>query len=269
VPSPVGIADWKAYTSRFGSDTLTVVHLATQASEKERSIPLGQICPSDLVILVSINLLSRLWSYKKEWLDEDVSIPQSLSPFDLEYSVMIFDEIHLAKSMGLLQTACHQLAKRVAFKIGRSATPLINSPLDLCFVTNASNFPRGIDVGNVDIPTTSPEDAEPRTIPNLFKEARMHPGRQRRLDRTSMSHIIPILYNAVEEDDPGRSDRPPLFLSSALDKRQILAAASEVIPHRIQLEGDYRRAAQNVFDHMGLCLPKPKFSVVHLWRVLR
>jgi hypothetical protein len=83
-----------------------------------------------------------------------------------------------------------------------------------------------------------------------------------------MSHIIPILYNAVEEDDPGRSNRPPLFLSSALDKRQILAAASEVIPHRIQLERDYRRAAQNVFDLMGLCLPNPKFSVVHLWRVL-
>jgi hypothetical protein len=161
---------------------------------------------------------------------------------------MIFDEIHLAKSMGLLQTVCHQLARHVDFKIGQSATPLINSPLDLCFVTNASNFPQGNGDANVDIPTTAPEE---RTIPNFFKEARLHLGRQRRLDRTSMSHIIPILYNAVEEDDPGRSNRPPLFLSSALDKRQTFAAAREVIPHGIQLEGDYRRAAQYVFDLMG------------------
>jgi hypothetical protein len=77
-----------------------------------------------------------------------------------------------------------------------------------------------------------------------------------------------MLYNADEEDDPGRRYQPPLFLSSALDKRKTLAAASEVVPHRIQLEGDYRRAAQNEFDLMGLCLPKPKFSFVHLWRVL-
>jgi hypothetical protein len=169
--------------------------------------------------------------------------------------------------MGQSQNACHQLAKRVAFKIGQSATPLINSPLDLCFVANASNLPQGSDVPNVDIPAAAPEDAEPRTIPNFFKQARLHLGRQRRLDRSSMSHIIPTLYNAVEEDDPGRSNRQPLFLSSALDKRQALAAASEVIPYRIQLEGDYRRAAQNVFDLMGLCLKKPEFSFVVLWRV--
>jgi hypothetical protein len=91
---------------------------------------------------------------------------------------MIFDEIHLAKSMGLLQTACHQLAKHVDFKIGQSATPLINSPLDLCFVANALNLPQGDGVANVDIPTTAPEDAEPepRTIPNFFKQARLHLG---------------------------------------------------------------------------------------------
>jgi hypothetical protein len=86
------------------------------ACENERSIPPGQICPSDLVILVSTNLLSRPWNYKKELLDGEGSIPQSLTPFDLEYSVMIFDERHLAKSMGQLQNCLSSARQACRFQ---------------------------------------------------------------------------------------------------------------------------------------------------------
>jgi hypothetical protein len=203
VPSPVGIADWKAYTSRFGSDTLTVVHLATQACENERSIPLGQICPSDLVKLVSTNLLSRLWSYKKELLDGEGSRPQSLTPFDLEYSVMIFDEIHLAESMGQLQNACHQSAKHADFKIGQSATPLINSPLDLCFVANASNLPQGSDV-----PTSTSQ------LPRLKMPSQSHAP-----FRTFSSKLA---YIQEDSDVSTESRRVTSYLYSTMQSRRMI-----------------------------------------------
>lgn len=162
---------------------------------------------------------------------------------------MIVDEVHLAKSKGSFQSACHALSKKAAFRIGQSATPVVNSPLDMCLIANALGFPQANDVANPETRMDIEETDELPTIPKFYQEARYRLGVQRRLDRSMMSHSIPLLYRILDEPAPG--NRPSAFLSGPITNQQPLSVANESVPHKLQMDPDYVKAANDVFGLLG------------------
>jgi hypothetical protein len=262
---PALLGHWKNEISRFAGKNMIVVHVTDQRSMSatlsfvsdtqtqwdgaiESNDDTAELdIPSDLCVLISTNLLARIWKDRKDRLDRESEVP--LSVFDLDYSVMIFDEVHLAKSRGLLQSASHHLAKRAAFTIGQSATPLVNTPLDLCYVGNALDFPQATNIANPEFfePTSSPSDPPP--IPVYFKEVRRQLGAQRKLDRGLMTQTMALFYSTVERPPDG--PRPNFYLSAPISQARTLEQLNTSVAAKIALDPDYMSAARRVFSLFG------------------
>ena len=277
VAPPALTGHWKRETSRFAGDHLLVVQIMDQRSAAstlafvyrtqriwDEAMKSGadtsdlQI-PSDIVVLISTNLLGRIWSDRKRRLKEEKELP--LSVYDLDFAVMIIDEVHLVKGRGILQTASHHLAKRAAFTIGQSATPLVNSPLDLCFVANALDFPQAMNVANPEYFDPGASLTAAPTIPHFFKEARLHLGHQRLLDRSGMTETMRLFYESQEQ--PIGGTRPKTYLSEPISKARSLADLQNALPNPIRLDPSYVQASRNVFGLFGPYLMRRGKYAVH------
>jgi hypothetical protein len=64
-----------------------------------------------------------------------------------------------------------------------------------------------------------------------------------------MSHSIPLLYSVL--DNPTESNRPGAFLSGPITNQQPLSIANKSVPHKLQLDPDYVKAASDVFGLLG------------------
>ena len=265
VTPPALINHWKNEITRFAGNHLLVVQIMDQRScastltyvsgvqtAWDRGLKEGKDMseldnPSNICVLVSTNLLGRIWADRARHCELGEEAP--LSVYDLDFALMIFDEVHLAKGKGLLHTASHHLAKQSAFTIGQSATPLVNSPLDLCFVANALDFPQAMNIGNTEYfpPDSSPSDLP--TIPEFFREARYQLGVQRKLDRGIMGETMKLFYCPLEPIPTG--ERPTTYLSAPISEAKNMKELQASSPAEIALDPDYIRAAKTVFNLFG------------------
>jgi hypothetical protein len=274
VAPPAVIAHWKAEMSRFAGDTLVVVHITDQRSasksleyvrevqsewedEVESSDALPDVlAPAHLVVLVSTNLLSRMWKTRKD--HEDKNGERKLDIFDLDYSVMIIDEVHMAKAKNQLQTACHNLAKKCSLRIGQSATPLVNSPLDVCIIANALNLPQAADVANRK-PFIPSSPSQKPTIPNFFQKARYSLAAQRDLTRWSMTKAMEDFYTVTENPD---GSRPTSYLSAPISKAHDMTELADSVPEKLLVDKEYERDASDVFALFGpYLMRRSKFAL--------
>lgn len=219
VVMPPSLMDmWKTEIFRFAGAHTIVVEIVSPESSEGSLQPIikasrawsqavsdgdsleGLTAPSTFIVLISTNTLVRShnWRTKRK---ANHQTPRT-TVFSIEYGMLIFDECHLVKSRNKLQTATNRLSKRCMFTIGQTATPIINSPLDLCFIANALGFPQAEHVANGD---------EER-MPRFFKRMRLTQGWERKIDLSNTTSWARDFYPHPESSDPDR--RAAAFLSA-------------------------------------------------------
>jgi hypothetical protein len=157
---------------------------------------------------------------------------------------MIFDDVHLVNSKNKLHLATRRLSQLCDYAIGQSATPLVNSPVDLCYIANALSFPQAEHVAHGD------RDRQP----GFFQLARRSGGWQKKTDiaattawaRTFYSH-----HTAELGDESGR--RVSAFASEPAQPTDDLREISRALGHTSEMSMDarYKKALDDCLTQLG------------------
>ncbi|WWC59649.1 uncharacterized protein I303_102208 [Kwoniella dejecticola CBS 10117] len=151
--------------------------------------------PHHQIILIGTSALVTLYrEFEKSPFDANSEI---VSLFQMNYATLVFDEAHKAKSPTSTQTAVWKLATRSSFRIGQTATPLVNGADDVCYISNALNFTQAAGITNV------PKDQ----IPQWFERLKMEMRKQKKEDLRGVKVDATTWYIPTGEEEHERTTK--------------------------------------------------------------
>ena len=248
IAPPQLMQHWRTELRRFSSDHLIVIEIVDAELAHRLLSPLHQslldwedakdrsrlIPPSDFIVLCSTSVLLRC---RQRGYRHTPDLPdRTFNPsrpwngqegvYGIRYTLAIFDEVHLVKGRGKLHEATHALGRRCLFFVGQTATPMMNTPLDLCFIASALNLPHARNIAYGD----------PKEEPGYFQQLRRAVGHQRKFDAQETTTLAKkCLYRA----DAHQEDRLPAYVIAPPTPGLAADHIREQVGHPMQLERNY------------------------------
>ncbi|OCF58619.1 hypothetical protein L486_03108 [Kwoniella mangroviensis CBS 10435] len=183
------------------------------------------------VIIIGTRALTTLYQNYKL----DVNKPNRKSTiFDMDLGVLIVDEAHKAKSATFTQSAIWQLSEKAAFRVGMTATPLVNSVEDILYISNALRFPEAEGIAN------APKDQQS----SFFVDLKNQIAQQKKYDLKGVRIDALSWYQPTGENVEARSTK-----AFPADERPTLLA--DHLRVTTDIPEDLRTAIERAFSQVS------------------